>query len=249
MTTAVLVAAVVTAFLVGASLQRIAGLGLGLVVAPMLTLLLGPAVGVTLSNAGAVVTTLLVLRVMRKDVDWRAFARLAPLVVLGSIVGAFVVLRMDGSWLEVLIGSLILLALGLTLAVGGRIHLRGRRVAAVAGALGGFMNTTAGVAGPAMTVYAVATRWGQTSFAATLQPILLLANVSSLISKSLVGAVPADIGLPWWIWPVVAASVATGVGVGGFLSSWVDIRLARRVAVGIAGLGGIVTLLRGLTGI
>ncbi len=246
---ATVIAAITAAFLLGAGLQRIAGLGMGLVAAPLLTLLLGPSVGVTLSNVGAVATTLMVLSALRGDVDWRAFARLAPLIVLGSIAGAAVIVRTSAAWLEVLIGTFILITLVLTLAAGGRLHLRGRAVAAVAGVAGGFMNATAGVAAPAMTVYAVATRWQQASFAATLQPILLLANLGALVSKGLLGAIPADIGLPWWIWAVVVGAVAAGVWLGGQLSRWVKPTLARRAAITIAGLGGVVTLVRGLFGV
>ncbi len=248
MTTGILIA-IVAAFIVGAGLQRIAGLGVGLVVAPALTLVLGPALGVTLSNAGAVATTLLVLRATRRDVDWATFARLAPLIIVGSVAGSFVVLQMSTAWLEVLIGTLILLALLTTLAASGRVHLRGAGVAAIAGVAGGFMNATAGVAGPAMTTYAVATRWDQRSFAATLQPVLLLANLAALIGKSAVGVLPNDGALPWWIWVVVASAVAAGVLLGSVLSRWITTAGARRAAVTIAALGGLVTLGRGLWGI
>lgn len=240
---------IVVALFLGAALQRIAGFGLGLVVAPLLTLLLGPAVGVTVSNAGAVATTLVVLSAIHKDVDWKAFLRLCPLVVVGSLVGAVVVLRMSPAWLEVLIGSLILFALLLSLGVNGRLQVRGPMATMTAGVTAGFVNTTAGVAGSVLTVYAVATRWDQRSFAATLQPILLLANISSLVSKSVVGAVPSDLGLPWWMWPLALGSVVVGVVAAGYGSRWVSAPAARRVAIGIAGLGGAVTLARGLTGV
>ena len=239
--------AIVVALVVGAGLQRIAGFGLGLVVAPPLTLLLGPALGVTLSNAGMVAATLLVLGALRADVDWRSFVRLAPLIVAGSAVGALVVLRVSPAWLEVLIGTVILLALTLTLGVKGRVRVRGRAAAAAVGFVSGFINTTAGVAGAALTAYAVATRWDQRTFAATLQPILLLANLSALAGKSLLGAVPTDVGLPWWIWPAALVSVIAGVLAGGVLTRWISSFWARRVAVALAGLGALSTLLRGLS--
>lgn len=240
---------IAVAFLVGAGLQRIAGLGMGLVVAPVLTLVLGPAVGVSLSNAGAIVTATFVLASLRHDVDWRAFARLAPLLVLGSVSGAYVVLRVSAAWLEVLIGVLILLALVSTLMASGRLHVRGRLPAMAAGTAGGFMNATAGVGGPAMTIYAVATRWNQTSFAATLQPVFLLTNSTALLAKGLVGAVPTDTGLAWWMWMVALAAIASGVVLGGYASRWVPTGAARKAAITIAAVGGLVTLWRGLSGV
>ncbi len=240
---------IAVAFLVGAGLQRIAGLGMGLVVAPVLTLVLGPAVGVSLSNAGAIVTATFVLASLRHDVDWRAFARLAPLLVLGSVSGAYVVLRVSAAWLEVIIGVLILLALVSTLMASDRLHVRGRLPAMAAGTAGGFMNATAGVGGPAMTIYAVATRWNQTSFAATLQPVFLLTNSTALLAKGLVGAVPTDTGLAWWMWMVALAAIASGVVLGGYASRWVPTGAARKAAITIAAVGGLVTLWRGLSGV
>jgi uncharacterized membrane protein YfcA len=245
-TTPVLLAIVIL-LAVGAGLQRIAGFGLGLVVAPMLTLLLGPAIGVTVSNAGAIATTVLVLGALRSDVDWRAFLRLAPLIVVGSAVGAVVVLRASPAWLEVLVGALILIALALTLGVAKHIHVRGRLAAMTIGVVGGFVNTTAGVAGSPLTAYAVATRWAQRSFAATLQPILLLANASALVGKSVVGAIPDDVGLSWWMWLLSLGAVVVGVLAGGYLARWVSASTGRRVSITIAALGGLLTLVRGLS--
>lgn len=236
-------------FLVGAGLQRIAGLGMGLVVAPVLTVVLGPAVGVSLSNAGAIVTATFVLASLRQDIDWKAFARLAPLLILGSLSGAFVVLRVSAAWLEVLIGVLILLALASIFMARDRIHVRGRLPAVAAGVAGGFMNATAGVAGPAMTIYAVATRWNQTSFAATLQPVFLLTNATALLAKGIVGAVPRDTGLAWWMWLIALTAIVSGVVLGGYVSRWVPTGAARRAAITIAAVGGGVTLWRGLSGV
>ncbi|MGB5952002.1 MAG: sulfite exporter TauE/SafE family protein, partial [Ornithinimicrobium sp.] len=245
MISAPILAAIVAVFVVGAGLQRIAGLGLGLVVAPILTLMLGPATGVTLSNAAAVLTTVLVLGALRHDVDWPEVRRLAPLIVVGSGFGAVAVRLLNTAWLETLIGVSILGALALTFAADGRVQLRGRAVAMAAGSIGGFMNATAGVAGPAMAIYAVATRWEQRSFAATLQPILLTANLTALAGKGLVGSFPVNELVAWPIGIALVCAVPAGVVAGGFLKRWVDNRRARHVAIVIAGLGGIVTLIRG----
>lgn len=77
--------------LTGACLHRVAGLGLGMVVAPVLTITMGPVAGVTVSNGAAIVTSLLVLAAMRAHVDWGRFARLVPLIIVGSLLGALAV--------------------------------------------------------------------------------------------------------------------------------------------------------------
>jgi uncharacterized protein len=241
--------AMVVALLVGSVLQRIAGMGMGMVVAPSLTVLLGAASGVAMSNAAAVLTALLIFGVLRGDVDWARFARIAPLMVVGSLLGALVILALDAAWLDVLVGATMLAALSWTLFVGPSARMHGTAPALGAGAVGGFMNTTAGIAGPAMTVYALATDWYHRSFAATLQPIFLLANVAALVSKSVVGALPVGAGLPWSVWVVVAVVVPVGVLLGGAVSRWVSLRAARRTAVTVAVLGAVITLVRGLGGL
>lgn len=233
------------ALVLGAGLQRVAGMGLGLVVAPSLTVLLGATLGVTVSNLAAVLTALLVWGAMRAHVDWARFVRIAPLVVLGSLVGAWVVGAASTAWLDVLVGGMVLLALAWTLRFAQRVQVHGTPAALVVGTVGGFMNTTSGVAAPAMAVYAVATDWDQRSFAATLQPIFLVANVTALVTKVGLGAVPADT-IAWPVWLLVAVAVPVGVGAGAWASRRVSQGAARRAAVSIAVLGAVIALVRGL---
>jgi len=79
--------AIAAALLAGSALQRIAGMGFGLVVAPVLTVVLGATTGVTISNAAAVFNAALIWGALRSEVDWRRFARIAPLILLGSALG------------------------------------------------------------------------------------------------------------------------------------------------------------------
>lgn len=235
------------AVVVGASLHRVAGLGLGMVVAPVLTLLMGPVAGVTVSNGAAIVTSLLVLRAMRDHVDWRRFGRLVPLIVIGSLVGALAVDRVDTAWLDVLVGASVLLAIAVTLLLRRhRAGVDGPVKGVTVGLAAGFMNTTCGVAAPALTAYALATGWEHRRFAATLQPILLTANLTSLVTKALVGAGPTAGALAWWIWPLAAAGVCVGVGLGSLLARVVSGRVAARVTVAVASAGAAAALVRGL---
>lgn len=241
--------AIVLAVLAGSALQRISGMGLGLVVAPVLTVLLGAATGVTMSNAAAVLTASLILTALHKDVDWSRFVRLAPLIVLGSVAGVLTIRVISAAWLDVLVGGTVLLALTWSLLLAQRLTVHGTPAAVVAGAAGGFMNSTAGIAAPAMTAYALATDWEQRSFAATLQPIFLLANITALAGKVSLGAVPGTGEMPWWVWLIVLASVPAGVGAGALASRSVSTRAARHTAVTIALLGGAITLVRGISGL
>lgn len=241
------------AVLLGATLQRVAGMGLGMVAVPVLTLLVGPATGVFLSNGAAVVTALLVLGALRAQVDWRRVGMLTPLILAGSLLGAFTVRAASAPWLDVLVGGSVLLALT------GAAVLRRRgpaasapprgaaRAAALAtGLAAGFMNTTSGVAAPAWTAYALATRWDFRSFTATLQPLFLVANVAALATKLALGAVPLSTAASWWTWLLLAAAVTGGVALGSVLARVVPTRVATALAVLVATTGATTALVRGL---
>ena len=140
---------------VGACLQRISGMGVGLIAAPVLSLLLGPVDGILLVNLLAVINAATNTWGMRADVDWKKFAPIALALVFGVVPGTWVVANAPTNVLLVLVGALLLLALSVV-TLGKRYvpRVEGVVPAALSGAIGGFMNTLAGVAGPAITVYA-----------------------------------------------------------------------------------------------
>jgi len=239
-------AAMLAAFLVGSALQRTAGLGLALVAAPILSLLLGPVAGVSVGNVGTTISSALVLVQVWRDVDWRRFARIGPLIVCGAVPGALLVRAVQVAWLDVIVGGLVLLALAASYRMRNGISVVGPIPAMLAGLAGGFMNASAGVAGPAMAVYGIASRWEQRSFTATLQPIFFTAGLSSFSLKSLFGATDPGHLVPWWVWPSIAAAIATGVLIGGRLAPRIGASRARALTIAIAVIGSAGTLTRGL---
>ena len=68
-TWALLVIAVVA--LAGACLQRVSGMGLGLIGAPVLSLLVGPVAGVLIINVLAAVNAVFQTMAVRENVDWQ----------------------------------------------------------------------------------------------------------------------------------------------------------------------------------
>lgn len=240
---------VLLAVAVGTALQRVAGMGLGLVAAPTLSLLLGPLAGVTMSNVAASVAAAVLLVVMRRDIDWHRFGAVAPLLVVGSAVGAVVVGVVDTAVLDVVLGASVLIAIAAALGLQRHLNATGRFPALTSGAVAGFMNTTAGVAAPAMAVYAVASRWDQRSMAATLQPVFLLANLTAVVAKWVTGATPPADVVPWWGWLVAVAAIPVGLALGALLVRRVSLRTARVVALTVATAGGVTALVRGLGGL
>lgn len=239
--------AMMGAFALGACLQRIAGMGLALVAAPILSLLLGPVAGISVGNVGSIFSSALLMVQLRRDIDWSRYLRIGPLIVGGAIPGALLVRSVQPSWLDVIVGALVLLGMLTTYLLRNGSPLTGPVPAMSAGLIAGFMNTTAGVSGPAMAVYGLASHWEQRSFAATIQPVFLTAGACSVIMKSLFGATTVTQLLPWWGWPAVAVAIVIGVLAGGRLAGRFGVRQARRLTIAVATVGALVTLVRGLT--
>ncbi|WP_255570374.1 sulfite exporter TauE/SafE family protein [Cryobacterium sp. TMT2-4] len=232
--------------LIGSSMQRVTGMGFALVAAPFLVLLLGPIDGVILVNLCSALTAAIILTRVVRDVDWRRAGVLALFALVGIVPGAMILQYVPAAWLEISIGLLI--AAGLTVSVNlGRVHIRDRNsFRAIAGISSGFMNATAGVGGPAVSIYALATNWPHRSFAATMQPYFLFIGLTSLGAKFASGSaeVPA---LQSWVWLLVAAACIAGLILGEVLARIVKPHIARRLLIVVAYIGSAATIARGIT--
>lgn len=241
-----IVAATLAAVFLGATLQRLSGTGVGLVVAPVLALLMGPALGVFMANATTMLSGTIIMLAVLKDVDWRRYLIFLPAGILGAIPAALLVRELSAAWLNIVIGLVVVAALALTFGTPRVRHIRSRWLTAAGGAAGAFLNTSAGVAAPAMVIYAKFARWPQRSFAATMQPTFATFGALSVGSKLAVGAMAISQLPPWWLFPVIFAAVGLGIIAGGRLARLVTAEAARRLAITLAGAGAVVALVRGL---
>ena len=100
-----------------------------------------------------------------------------------------------------------------------------------------------------MVIYARISRWDQRSFAATLQPIFMTMGTLSVVMKLWTGAVEdspeAGVSLAVLVVFLVVAIVG-GLAIALLLSRYVSALLARRMAMTLAGLGGISAIVRGV---
>lgn len=242
-------AAIFSIVLLGAGVQRVSGMGLGLVAAPILAVLLGPVEGILVSNVLAVINASMTTVVRHRDVDWRQFALISPALVVGAVPAAWLLTVAATPVLLVSVGVLMLVALGLSTLGQSRIPpVRTRATPLIAGVAAGFMNTLAAIAAPALTVYAQATRWEQRSFSATLQPIFLVAGIISVAVKVLGGAADLD-NTAVWVWPAGIGGMICGILLGSLLSTHIPTTTARRIALFIATAGAVVVLVRGISGV
>ncbi len=231
--------AMALAVFAGALLQRVSGLGFALVASPFLALVAGPYEGILLSNLLGIVVSLTVLATTWRDVELSRAAILVPAGLIGVLPGVAAARWLPPRPLEVTVGLLVIAGL-LATVLGSHVELAATLTRTTAlGLVSGFMTATAGVGGPALTVYALATRWRQAAFAATAQISFAAQAIAALALK----------GLPRLPWAVLAAlAVAAGVGLaaGHLLARWLPAVYVRRTVIGIAFLGAAAAVVKGL---
>lgn len=232
--------------LLGSVAQRMAGLGFAMLVSPFMVLVLGAHSGVVLVNALSILSSALILPRVWRSVDWSLFRWLGAFAVVGSLVGAWLAQLFSPAVLAVAVGGIVIVALGGSLAVrGGRFSIEQRAPRAVAGLLSGVTSALAGVGGPAVSAYAVLTRWPQVSFTATLQPYFLLISATATSAKLILdpAALPAT---PWWFWAIVLIVLIGGIALGERLLRVVSSRQVRRFVIVLAFAGAAATLVCGV---
>ncbi|WP_042391869.1 sulfite exporter TauE/SafE family protein [Streptacidiphilus carbonis] len=228
--------------LVGASVQRMAGIGFALVAAPALVLLLGPGQGVVLSNCAAGAISAVGLAGA-----WRRVrpAAMLPLVVAAACTvpaGAWVASRLPGP--ELMVGMGLLVSCAVLVVMGGvRVSaLRGSGGAVAAGAASGFMNAAAGVGGPALSLYAVNAEWTVLEFVPNAQFYGVVVNAFSIAAKGF----PRLAGPAWLLF---AVAIAAGAVIGKALAERVPEQRAKLVVMLLSLAGGVTTLAKGLWGL
>lgn len=236
------------AVLIGSLFQRITGLGLGLVAGPVLSFMVGPVAGVTMVNGLSIINAANNAWSVRKKTDWRRFRLLSGGLVVGSLPALLVVHFLSGPWLMITIGVLVLLALAVASfrPENSRLSPTAKIPMLIAGVTGGFMSTIAGIAGPALTVYARLTGWDHRDFIATLHPVILVANtVSFALKVVLIGGL--DFGaVPGWLWIVAIIAIFAGAWLGDLLNRKVSTDQARQLANLLAAAGALGVLIRGV---
>ena len=224
----------------GALTQRVTGIGFALVCAPLLVVIAGPFEGVVLANLLSLTVAAVVFATHWRDVDWRRAGLLAGPALLTIPLGAWVARSVPAAPLMVVIGLLVILALGAVVLSARARVLHGTAGAVGAGAASGFMNVTAGVGGPAVVLYAVSTGWEHRRFVATFQVYAVATNLASLVAKGgLRDIPPAALVLSF-------GGLAVGLLGGEVLARHVDHALARRLAIGLALAGAAFTVVKGV---
>ena len=165
----------------------------------------------------------------------------------GIAVGVVVIHTINLAWLDIVVGILLLAGLALTRLRTDQYPGREGGIDAAGGFLAGFMNALVGMAGPILVMNSRLTGWEHRRFAASLQPIFLILNISSVIAKVLPG-LPAGAALPpWWVIPVVITAVLAGARLAGVFAARIPAAKAHALATFIAVTGCIGLVIKGVT--
>lgn len=228
--------------LLGSSVQWLTGMGFALVAVPALVLVLGPAEGVVLANCAAGVISVVGLADGWRRVRLGAMVPLCVAAVCTVPAGTWVARRLPEPVLLAGMGALVTVAVVFVMR-GARVPaLRGGRGAVGAGALGGFMNSAAGVGGPPISLYALNAGWTVREFVPNAQFYGVVVNVVSVASNG----VP---GLAASVWALAAGAMAVGALAGRALAGRVPEERARLLVLLLALGGGLSTLGKGLWGL
>ena len=232
--------AVGIAVFIGALTQRLTGVGFALVASPLLVLALGPIQGVVITNVFGVATALMVYVFHIRAVEYKKVLPILGAAAVAVVPGALLAHTLPAHVLAIGAGVLVIVALALSVMAKRipRVKLWPGQV--VAGGISGFMNVIAGVGGPAITAYAIASEWEHRRFAISVQFYFAVLGTLSLLAR---GALPAISAIEW-----MAATLALAIGlVGGqFLGRWVPVKIARTVCLVLALAGGVAVIIRGI---
>jgi len=174
------------AVFVGAIVQGSVGFGLGLVAAPVITLL-DPAVMPGAIQVVNMTLPVFTLAVEWRRVDWRGlgFAVLGRLP--GSAIGALIIVQVSVHTLGLLVGVMVLIAVGLT-ARAVSVPRNGYTITG-AGFVSGVTGTATGIGGPPIALVYQAAKGPQ--IRATLAMFFFLSAAQSLAILAFVDRLPA----------------------------------------------------------
>lgn len=202
------------AVLIGAFVQAVVGLGVGLVTAPLVAAL-EPTLMPSLPLWFGLVVAGSALLGERHDVDWRALAWALPARIPGTVLGVWLVLVFSVTQLGIAVAVMVLMAVALSLLA---VKVPVNRVSLVlAGFTAGTTGTATSIGGPPIALLFQRRRPAEVR--STLAVFFFVGVVMSMIGLLVTAALPAESLLV-----AVAVSPAMAVGI------WAGMRYRERLA-------------------
>ena len=194
------------AAILGAFVQAVVGLGMGLVAAPVVGIL-APSLVPTLPLWLALLISGLMLAGERAHVDWRSLAWALPARVPGTVVGAWLVLAFTEEQIGVALAVMTLVAVGVAVCA-ARIPVTPPTLVG-AGFGAGVTGTATSIGGPAIAL--LFQREPPEVMRSTLSVFFFVGVLLSLAGLGLSGSISSE---SWQVALVLAPGVVVGMLVG-----------------------------------
>jgi uncharacterized membrane protein YfcA len=226
--------------LVGAAVQGLVGLGIGLVAAPVTTLLAPELMPGLLLWLAAVMPLVTLVR-EHDAIDWRGLGWSVPARVPGTVVGVALVAWFSERELGVAVGLMVLVAVVLTVKT---VRLPVNRTTLIsAGLVSGATGTATSIGGPPLAL--LYQHRDPRQVRCTLAVYFVLGAALSLIGLGVAGTLESrELLLALILMPCLVA----GFVISGVLARRVDPTHLRYGVLAICGLSAVVLLVRSLTG-
>ena len=225
-----------------AVIQRVAGMGLGIVFAPYAVVLIGAHEGIMLANfLGGLVPIVMLPRIW-SQIEWDKVLWLGLPAIAVMPGAAWLSSVSPPAPLYLVVATLVLLSLVISVLL-ARVAttVDGVPVQIGTGIGIGLGTVLGGVGGPAATVYAVLSRWPALPMVATLQPLWILVSLVSFGTKLAWddGQLP---DMPVWVWAAMLASLVLAVGLGELLQKRLGELGIHRLVIVLGFVGALLSL-------
>lgn len=231
-----------------AGFQRISGMGFSLIALPPLLWMVGPLDAVTLVVLSSALTSFIMVFSIFKEIDWSHVIYMSVPSIIIAFPTVYLLNQINESAINIAVGTLLVVC---TISLIVDINMRsGRSLASEVGvgAISGFMNTAAGVAGPVVSAYAFSSGWSYRTFVATVQPYFVLADIGVLVAKYVFNNVndARPLGAP--IMVAAVAGCFVGLWLARYVSRYVSEALGRRIVILVSAGGAATILIKGISG-
>lgn len=224
--------------MVGATLHGSVGFGIGALAAPFL-MLIDPGLVPGPLLFAAIGLTVLLARRERSSIDFTGMSWAVAGRVPGTVLGAAALALVPSGQMSLMFGAVVLLAVGMS-AFGLRVRRTNWSLLG-AGAMSGFMSTTASIGGPPMAILYHDTPGARVR--GTLSSFFVVGATFSLVALVAVGRFG-------WGELVAAVSLLPGILLGFAVSSHtarlVDRGYTRKAVLAVSALAGLSVILREL---
>ncbi len=223
----------------GSLIQRIAGMGFGLILSGFLLAIYDPFTAVYVGAFMGLGVTVATMVQLWDHLQWKVVWPVIPPVLIFMSVGyALSFAHGETAWVRILFqsfGLLVIVFAGITLA--GRASLANSSLLArpwIGGSATGFMSGTIGIPGPTIAPYFFRRGIVGTAFTASICPLFLLASTSRIALGSGASFDTNDLHIAVFGAVLAVAAVYVGGGLSRFFGPKVQRRLVMALAAAAA---------------